>query len=151
MFEKDINAWLNQGYSYEDIATEFSNRLNEIQKEREKTAVLARKRELMRDFLEAVQSYVLEFCGDCLDADLIGSLQDPITDEDVDKVIIEIDNAIQVISKGLSGLDSIVLSNITTTPTPAPASASKIAKPLIKRTPASADDIIQNWMAKHNL
>lgn len=147
MFEKDINAWLNQGYTYEDIATEFSNKLNEIQKEREKTATLIRKRELMRDFLEAVQSYVLEFCGDCLDADFVTALQDPITDEDVDKAITEIDNAVQVISKGLKGLDSIVLSNIAATPTPAP----KTTKPLIKRTPASADDVIKNWMAKHNL
>ena len=145
MFEKDINAWLNQGYTYEDIATEFSNKLNEIQKEREKTATLIRKRELMRDFLEAVQSYVLEFCGDCLDADFMVSLRDPITDEDVDKAIAEIDNAVQVISKGLKGLDSIILSNID--PVPAP----KVTKPLIKRTPASADDVIENWMAKHNL
>ena len=102
----------------------------------------------MRDFLEAVQSYVLEFCGDCLDADLMVSLQDPITDEDVDKAITEIDNAVQVISKGLKGLDSIILNSIET----APASAPKIAKPLAtKRTPTSADDIIRDWMAKHNL
>lgn len=148
MFEKDINAQLNLGYTYEEIATEFSNKLNEIQKERAKTATLIRKRELMRDFLEAVQSYVLEFCGDCLDADLMVSLQDPITDEDVDKAITEIDNAVQVISKGLKGLDSIILNSIET----APASAPKIAKPLAtKRTPTSADDIIRDWMAKHNL
>ena len=148
MFEKDINAWLNQGYTYEDIATEFSNKLNEIQKEREKTATLIRKRELMRDFLEAVQSYVLEFCGDCLDVDFMASLQDPITDEDVDKAITEIDNAVQVISKGLKGLDSIVLSNITPTPAPTP----KATKSVITKSPEeSVDDVIRRWMAKHNL
>lgn len=144
MFEKDINAQLNLGYTYEEIATEFSNKLNEIQKERAKTATLIRKRELMRDFLEAVQSYVLEFCGDCLDADLMVSLQDPITDEDVDKAITEIDNAVQVISKGLKGLDSIILSNITPTP--------KATKPLTtKHPPTSADEAIRKWMEKHNL
>ena len=98
----------------------------------------------MRDFLEAVQSYVLEFCGDCLDADFVTALQDPITDEDVDKAITEIDNAVQVISKGLKGLDSIVLSNIT----PAP----KTTKPLVvKHPPTSADEAIRKWMEKHNL
>jgi hypothetical protein len=101
----------------------------------------------MRDFLEAAQSYVLEFCGDCFDADMMEALRDLVTDEDVDKVITEIDNAIQVISKGLNGLDSIILSNITTTPTPAP----KTTKPLIRRTSTSADDVIKNWLVKHNL
>lgn len=144
MFEKDINAQLNLGYTYEEIATEFSNKLNEIQKERAKTATLIRKRELMRDFLEAVQNYVLEFCGDCLDADFMASLQDPITD--VDKAITEIDNAVQVISKGLKGLDSIILSNITPTPTP------KATKSVITKSPEeSVDDVIRKWMAKHNL
>lgn len=148
MFEKDINAQLNLGYTYEEIATEFSNKLNEIQKERAKTATLIRKRELMRDFLEAVQSYVLEFCGDCLDADFVTALQDPITDEDVDKAITEIDNAVQVISKGLKGLDSILLSNIT----PAPTSVPKKTKPVITKSPEeSVDDVIRKWMAKHDL
>ena len=102
----------------------------------------------MRDFLEAVQSYVLEFCGDCLDVDFMASLQDPITDEDVDKAITEIDNAVQVISKGLKGLDSIVLSNITPTPAPTP----KATKSVITKSPEeSVDDVIRRWMAKHNL
>lgn len=146
MFEKDINAQLNLGYTYEEIATEFSNKLNEIQKERAKTATLIRKRELMRNFLEAVQSYVLEFCGDCLDTDLMKSLQEPITDEDVDKAITEIDNTVQAISKGLKGLDSIMLSNIANTPAP------KATKPLTAKSPEeSVDNVIRKWMAKHDL
>ncbi len=101
----------------------------------------------MRNFLEAVQSYVLEFCGDYLDADFMASLRDPIADEDVDKAITEIDNAVQVISKGLKGLDSIILNSIDNTPAPI------ATKPVVatKRTPTSADDVIRNWMAKHNL
>lgn len=133
MFEKDINIRLDNGWTYEDIATEFSNKLNQIQKERERVVALERKRELMRDFLETVQSYVLEFHNDNYNSVLVEALADPITDEDVDRAIVEIDSAINTISQSLK-LSSIVAA------TPAPV-----------RTEDLADDAISKWLAKHNL
>ena len=133
MFERDINDWLCKGYTYEDIAREFSNSLNKIQKERERVVALERKRELMRDFLETVQSYVLEFHDDNYNSVLVEALEDPITDEDVDRAIVEIDSAINTISQSLK-LSSLIAA------TPAPV-----------RTEDLADDAISKWLAKHNL
>lgn len=144
MFKEDILQALSSGKNIETIAKEFSDILNAVQKDQEQEKMRARKRTILTQFLTAITDYLVEFYPAEAGKFLEGTDTSCYTDEELDRVAAEIDTAIteliayvKQVEKGFS-LEFIHK----------PASAKKYDKPTNTGT---ADDVIKNWMAKHNL